>query len=79
MVADHRFKRCLVRVPVLIQKRTGGGWRTALRIRTHDTNDKGVAQFIGVLPRGWGAGTYRAVAPRRRFRNQTCARASRVG
>jgi hypothetical protein len=78
-IADG-FETCIKRVPFLLQVRSGGGWRTVFRTRTHGPYSPlrhgvwSVAVF-GVVSAG---GPYRAVAPKVRFRNQTCAAATRT-
>jgi hypothetical protein len=73
------YKRCISRVPLLIQARSGSGWKTVLRTRTPKDpapRPQGVweSTVFGVV--AGGGGGYRAVAPRVRFGNQTCASAS---
>lgn len=70
------YKRCVSRVPILIQTRSGRGWKTVLRTRTPKDpapRPHGVWEntVFGVV--AGGGGGYRAVAPRFRFGNQTCA------
>ncbi len=76
-IADG-YQRCLERVPLLIQVRAGGGWRTVLRTRTPSSPEPrphGVWE-VTVFGAVSGGGGYRAVAPRVRFGNQTCALAT---
>jgi hypothetical protein len=72
------YQQCIKHVPLLIQVRSGGGWRTVLRTRTPSSpspRPHGVWEVavFGVVGAG---GPYRALAPKIRFGNQTCAAAT---
>jgi hypothetical protein len=79
-IADG-YQRCIKRVPVLVQVRSGGGWRTVFRGRTPNSPaplSHGVWR-VTVFGVAGGGGPYRALAPKIRFGNQTCAAATATG
>jgi hypothetical protein len=71
---DNRIAGCLKNQLVLIQRRNGSHWHTVARVRTRSKlNRRHEATFLRVLPEDHGV--FRAVAPKSRFRKETCLRA----